>query len=62
MAPGVVACDRERPFLLPPDGQGWLPEDHFAWFVIDAVVRIDMAVSYVASREDGRCRRPMSRR
>src|SRR5919108_2202596 len=56
MAPSFVACDREQPFLLPPDVRDWLPEDHFAWFVIDAVERIDMAAFYVAYREDGRCR------
>ena len=56
MAPSFVACDREQPFLLPPDVREWLPEDHFAWFVIDAVERIDMAAFYAAYREDGRCR------
>src|SRR5215207_11240 len=56
MAPSFVACDREQPFLLPPDVRDWLPEDHFAWFVIDAVERIDMAPLYAAYREDGRCR------
>jgi transposase len=56
MAPSFVACDREQPFLLPPDVRDWLPEDHFVWFVIDAVDRIDMAAFYAAYREDGRCR------
>src|SRR5215216_7989513 len=56
MAPSFVACDREQSFLLPPDVRDWLPEDHFAWFVIDAVDRIDMAALYAAYREDGRCR------
>ena len=56
MAPSFVACDREQPFLLPPDVRDWLPEDHFAWFVIDAVDGIDMAAFYAAYREDGRCR------
>ncbi|MCA1698533.1 MAG: transposase, partial [Actinobacteria bacterium] len=56
MAPSFVACDREQPFLLPPDVRDWLPEDHFAWFVIDAVERIDLAALYAAYREDGRCR------
>src|SRR5215217_1550274 len=56
MAPSFVACDREQSFLLPPDVRDWLPEDHFAWFVIEAVDRIDMAALYAAYREDGRCR------
>jgi transposase len=31
----------------------WLPEDHLAWFVIDAVGVIDLSAFYVAYREDG---------
>jgi len=50
------SLDREQPFLLPPDVRDWLPEDHFVWFVIDAVERIDMAAFYAAYRRDGRCR------
>jgi transposase len=56
MAPSFVACDREQPFLLPPEVRDWLAEDHFAWLVIDAVDGIDMAAFYAAYREDGRCR------
>src|SRR3954468_24957372 len=56
MAPSFVACDREQPFLLPPDVRDWLPEDHFVWFVIDVVERIDMAAFYAVYREHGRCR------
>src|SRR5215210_1749171 len=56
MGQNFIACDREQSFLLPPDVREWLPEDHFAWFVIDAVDRIDMAAFYAAYREDGRCR------
>src|ERR687888_1972064 len=56
MGQNFLACDREQAFLLPPDVRDWLPEGHFAWFVIDAVERIDMAAFYGAYREDGRCR------
>ena len=42
MAQNFFACDREQSFLLPPDVREWLPEDHFAWFVIDAVARMDL--------------------
>jgi hypothetical protein len=41
MAQNFLACDREQPFLLPPDVREWLPEDHLAWFVIDAVGVMD---------------------
>ena len=37
MAQNFIDCDREQPFLLPPDVREWLPEDHLVWFVIDAV-------------------------
>jgi hypothetical protein len=41
MPQNFIACDREQPFLLPPDVREWLPEDHLAWFVIDAVGVMD---------------------
>jgi transposase len=53
MPQNFLACDREQPFLLPPDVREWLPEDHLAWFVIDAVGVIDTAVFYAAYRQDG---------
>ena len=31
----------------------WLPEDHFAWFVIDVVAGMDLAAFYRAYRADG---------
>jgi transposase len=53
MAQNFIECDREQPFLLPPDVREWLPEDHLAWFVIDAVGVMDTAAFYAAYREDG---------
>src|SRR5215207_3272795 len=53
MAQNFIACDREQPFLLPPDVRDWLPEDHLAWFVIDAVGVMDLAAFYAAYRQDG---------
>ena len=53
MTQHFIACDREQPFLLPPDVREWLPEDHLAWFVIDAVGVMDTARFYAAYREDG---------
>ena len=37
MAQNFIACDREQELLLPPSLREWLPEDHLAWFVLDAV-------------------------
>src|SRR6476620_4956076 len=53
MPQNFIACDREQSFLLPPDVREWLPEDHLAWFVIDAVGVMDRTPFYRAYREDG---------
>jgi transposase len=56
MGPSFIACDREQSFLMPPDVREWLPEDHFAWFVLDAVAAIDLDAFYAVYRGDGRAR------
>src|SRR3954453_1322020 len=53
MAQNFLACDREQSFLLPPDVREWLPEEHLAWFVIDAVRVLDTGRFYAAYRDDG---------
>lgn len=53
MPQNFLACDREQSFLLPPDVRDWLPEDHLAWFVIDAVEAMNLDRFYGAYREDG---------
>jgi transposase len=53
MAQNFLACDREQPFLLPPDIRDWLPENHLAWFVIDAVGVMNLDAFYAAYRDDG---------
>src|SRR5829696_4582046 len=53
MAQNFIACDREQELLLPPSLHEWLPEDHFAWFVLDAVGELDLAGFYVSYRDDG---------
>jgi hypothetical protein len=37
MAQNFLSCDREQELLLPPSLRDWLPADHLAWFVLDAV-------------------------
>src|SRR5919205_3523830 len=56
MPQNFLACDREQSFLLPPDVREWLPENHLAWFVIDAVGVMDLERFYAAYRDDGRGR------
>jgi transposase len=53
VAQNFLACDREQELLLPPSLREWLPEDHLAWFVLDAVGEIDLSAFYGVYREDG---------
>jgi transposase len=53
VAPNFLLCDRDQEFLLPPSLREWLPEDHLAWFVLDAVDEMDVGAFYGAYREDG---------
>src|ERR687898_641807 len=53
MAQNFIECRREQGFLLPPDVREWLPVDHLAWFVIDAVAAMDLSAFYAAYRADG---------
>ena len=53
MAQNLIACDREQELLLPPSLREWLPEEHLAWFVLDAVEEMDLAAFYVSYRDDG---------
>jgi transposase len=58
MGQRFVVCDREQSFLMPPDVRDWLPANHLAWFVIDAVGEMDLDAFYAAYRSDGRSRPP----
>jgi transposase len=53
MAQNFIECDREQASLMPPSLRDWLPEDHLAWFVIEAVGRLDLEAFYAAYRADG---------
>ncbi len=53
MAHNFLTSDRDQPMLLPPDLREWLPEDHLAWFVLDAVAELDLAEFLGAYRSDG---------
>src|SRR3954447_26766617 len=53
MAQNFIACDREQELLLPPSVRDWLPEEHLAWFVLDAVAEMDLAAFYAGYRDDG---------
>lgn len=49
-----ISADRDQPYLLPPSLQEWLPENHLAWFVLDAVDQMNVRAFYRGFREDGR--------
>jgi transposase len=53
MAQNFLPCDRDQAFLLPPSPREWLPEDHLAWFVIEAVEAFDLTPFYADYRSDG---------
>lgn len=48
-----VSGSREQAFLLPPDMREWLPEDHLAWVLVEAVERLDLSALFSAYRDDG---------
>jgi transposase len=53
MAQNFIACDREQELLLPPSLREWLPEEHLAWFVLDAVAEMDLMAFFASYRDDG---------
>ena len=53
MPQNFIECDREQELLLPPNMRDWLPDDHLAWFVADAVEEMDLKAFYDAYRQDG---------
>jgi transposase len=53
MGQRFISADREQELLLPPSLREWLPPNHLAWFVIDAVESFDLTAFYAAYRQDG---------
>ena len=43
MAQNFIECDREQLLLMSPSLREWLPDNHLAWFVIDAVGDVDLS-------------------
>ena len=48
-----VPCNRDQPYLLPPDMRDWIPEDDLAHFVIEAVELVDVSQFRVNVRGTG---------
>ncbi len=53
MRQNFLPCDRDQELLLPPSLLEWLPDDHLAWFVLEAVEEIDLSGFYANYRDDG---------
>lgn len=45
--------NENQPYLLPPDMRDWLPENHMAWFIKDAVAQFELQPFYASYRSDG---------
>jgi transposase len=53
VAYNFLTCERDQQYLMPPSLTEWLPEDHLAWFVLDAVEQMDLSDFYAGYRDDG---------
>lgn len=53
MGQRFITADREQVFLMPPSVREWLPADHLAWFVLDAVEQFELDAFYAGYRADG---------
>lgn len=53
-----VSIDRNTPLLLPPDLRDWLPEDHLAHFILEAVNSVPMDGAVVNERGTGDAQYP----
>ena len=53
MPQNFLPVDREQVLLMPPALAEWLPADHFAWFVLEAVEEMDLESFYASYRADG---------
>ena len=60
MGPRFVNIDRDTPLLLPPTLQDWVPADHLAHFVVDAVEAMDLRQVKVNTRGTGDAEYPPS--
>lgn len=60
MGPRFVNIDRDTPLFLPPSLQDWVPADHLAHFVVDAVEAMDLRQVKVNTRGTGDAQYPPS--
>src|ERR1039458_7803163 len=53
MAARYLVIDHDTPMLLPPSLRDWLPEDHLAHVIMDAVEELDLSRAQVNQRGSG---------
>jgi transposase len=58
MSTRFVNIDRDTPLLLPPDLRDWVPANHLAHFILDAVESIDLRQAKVNMRGTGDAQYP----
>jgi hypothetical protein len=51
MASRFVNIDRDTRLLLPPDLRDWVPADHLAHFILDAVEALDLRQNSIHKNE-----------
>ena len=56
MAYNYTVCNRDQLYLLAPSMKHWLAEDHFVWFLLDAIEQMDLSAFHAAHRPDGKGR------
>jgi len=54
MAYNYTTCNREQHYLLPPSMKEWLGEEHFVWFLLEALDTMDVSAFHAAHRRDGK--------
>ena len=58
MAARYIVIDHDTPMLLPPSLRDWLPEDHLAHVIMDAVEELDLSRAQVNQRGSGDAQYP----
>jgi len=59
VAYNLLTPERDQLYLLAPSMADWLPEDHLAWFVLDAVGEMDLSAFYADYRAAERRTSPL---
>src|SRR5258708_35525944 len=58
MAARYLVIDHDTPLLLPPSLRDWLPQDHLAHVIMDAVEELDLSRAQVNQRGSGDAQYP----